>query len=146
MASRILIVGEQPGAGTTLAIRLGLEGYDTYGAADVHEADGVACWWLPDAIVLDLDPSPSPQLAAAAWLHRRHPGVPLVALSRDEDLVSEEEVEAAGCSLLFTRPLDFREFRLSLEWAVRCCGEPRRERAIGATSHRFPLPGHGLGL
>jgi len=139
MASRILIVGAQPGAGTPLAIKLGLDGYDTYTAADAQEAASVAHWWLPQVAVIDLGHRPDEQLAAVARLRHTHPSLPLFSVARQEDFVCEEEVERAGISVQFTWPLDFREFRLALEWVIRDGAHAADPRLQPPPAQVFPL-------
>ena len=135
MASRILVITDPAGLTAGLAVKLGLDGYLVQTAADFDSAATVASWWLPDAVVVGLGGDAWQTLAHARRLRQTHPAVPLVAVFREEQGVDDEDAQAAGCSLAYPLPVDFRELRLGLEWLIRCADvahpQPRRGARAG---------------
>lgn len=133
MASRILIAGAHPGAGSDWALKLALSGDITFAVSNLFEASCAAGWWQPDVVLVELGQNWLDQLPGARSFRRDHPLVPIVGLSLVEDRGIETEAEAAGIDLLLEPPILVRELRLSLEWVIQevalvVHGSPRASR------------------
>lgn len=118
MASRILIAGDRPGAGSTWALKLGLAGDLTFAVADLFEASAAARWWQTDVVLVELGEHWLAQLTGVRSFRRDHPLVPIVAVNTEQQLLDEADAQAAGIDLLLEPPMDIRQVRLSLAWVV----------------------------
>jgi DNA-binding NarL/FixJ family response regulator len=120
---RILVVGDSFGVSRGLQLRLAAEpDLAVIGTAtDSQAALGLAMSLQPDVVVLDLDTPPVDGLGTVCAVRDACPGVSIVVLSLQDDILSRHLAECAGADAFVPKSMP----DVSLLEAIRALGKHR---------------------
>jgi CheY-like chemotaxis protein len=112
MATRILIIDDNPVNLKLASDVLASEGFAVEQAQDAEQAQACLRQSLPDLILMDLALPGMDGLALTRLLRRdaRLGHIPIVALTASAMKGDEERALAAGCTGYITKPIDTRGF------------------------------------
>ena len=112
MATRILIVDDNPLNMKLASDVLGREGFTVERAQDAEEAQAILKHRLPDLILMDIALPGMDGLTLTRLLKAdaRLRDIPIVALTASAMKGDDEKAMAAGCAGYITKPIDTRSF------------------------------------
>ncbi|HEY2346885.1 MAG TPA: response regulator [Xanthomonadaceae bacterium] len=121
MTQRILIVDDNPTNLKLASSVLELEGYEVAQAVDAEQAAGMLQELVPDLILMDLSLPGKDGLTLTRELkaNARFKDVPIIALTAFAMLGDEQKAREAGCDGYITKPIDTREFPLTVAAHLR---------------------------
>jgi two-component system response regulator MprA len=131
MASRLLVVNDQPGTGKALQGALSLEGFDVVLATDDAEALDLVEGEEPDAVIVDVAASDSRGAALCRRLRQARPRLPVLMLGARDTTVERTGSLDAGADDYLSRPF------VLVELLTRVRALLRRKGRAGTDVLRF---------
>jgi two-component system response regulator MprA len=127
MASRLLVVNDEPATGKALQGALLREGFDVFLATDDAEALDVAARKAPDAVIVDLVAPDTRGVALCRRLRQAVPRIPLLLLGARDNAVERTGGLAAGADDYIAKPFVLVELLTRLRALLRRKGPPRAD-------------------
>jgi two-component system, OmpR family, response regulator MprA len=127
MASRLLVVNDEPATGRALQGALSREGFDVFLATDDAEALDVAERKAPDAVIVDVVEPDGRGTALCRRLRQAAPRIPLLLLGARDNAVERDRGLAAGADDYIAKPFVLVELLTRLRALLRRKGPPRPE-------------------
>jgi two-component system response regulator MprA len=131
MASRLLVVHDEPTAGKALQGALALEGFDVILATDDAEALEAVEGKEPDAVIVDVVEPDARGVALCGRLRQTRPRLPVLMLGEHDTMVERTGGVAAGADEYLAKPF------VLVELLTRIRGLLRRKGRVGADVLRF---------
>jgi two-component system response regulator MprA len=131
MASRLLVVHDEPTAGKALQGALALEGFDVILATDDAEALEAVEGKEPDAVIVDVVEPDARGVALCGRLRQTRPRLPVLMLGEHDTMVERTGGLAAGADEYLAKPF------VLVELLTRIRGLLRRKGRVGADVLRF---------
>jgi two-component system response regulator MprA len=122
MASRVLVIPEQPSTGTALQGALALEGFDVVVAEDHEEALDVVASARPDAVIVDVAEPDAERAALCRRLREARPQMPVLMLGSAESDVERTGGLVAGADDYIPKPFVLIELVTRLRALLRRAG------------------------
>jgi two-component system response regulator MprA len=127
MASRLLVVNDEPATGKALQGALSREGFDVFLATDDAEALDVAARKAPDAVIVDLVAPDTRGAALCRRLRQAVPRIPVLLLGARDNAVERTGGLAAGADDYIAKPFVLVELLTRLRALLRRKGPPRAD-------------------
>lgn len=126
MTKHIFIVDDNPINLKLTSSVLELEGYEVTQAVDAEQAVELLQERIPDLILMDLSLPGKDGLTLTSELKNdaRFKDVPIIALTAFAMLGDEKKAREAGCDGYITKPIDTREFPLTVAAHLRMKPQP----------------------
>jgi two-component system response regulator MprA len=131
MASRLLVVHDEPTTGKALQGALALEGFDVILATDDAEALEAVEGNEPDAVIVDVVEPDDRGAALCGRLRQTRPRLPVLMLGEHDAMVERTGGLAAGADEYLAKPF------VLVELLTRIRGLLRRKGRVGADVLRF---------
>jgi DNA-binding NtrC family response regulator len=126
MASRILVVDDEPSIRTVLKAHLARDGYHVDTATDGAQAIDRLAGDPFDLVISDLRMPGVGGLELLAHVRANHPGLPLIVITAHGTVDSAVEALKLGAHDYITKPFDLSELRTAVEKALRAERAGRR--------------------
>jgi CheY-like chemotaxis protein len=112
---RVLVVDDNHDAADTLAMGLGLDGFETCVAYDGEQAVAACLRHHPAVVVMDVNMPVMDGCEACRCIKHVQPGVVLVALTGNSEPAAVERARAAGFDAFMTKPVSIDALTATLE-------------------------------
>jgi two-component system, OmpR family, response regulator MprA len=126
MASRLLVVNDEPGSAEALERALVVEGFDVFLAMDDAEALEVAERQAPDAVLVDVEPN-ARGAALCRRLRQAVPRIPVLMLGACNSTVERTRGLVAGADDYIAKPFALVELLTRLRALLRRAGPTRAD-------------------
>jgi two-component system response regulator MprA len=127
MASRLLVVNDEPKTGKALQGALALEGFDVLLATDDAEALEVVEDKAPDAVIVDVVEPDATGTALCRRLRQTRPRLPVLMLSARDNAVGRTGSLAAGADDYLAKPFVLIELLTRIRGLLRRKGRAEAE-------------------
>jgi two-component system response regulator MprA len=122
MASRLLVVQDEPATGTALQGALSLEGFDVVLAEDHDEALDVVASEVPDAVIVEVAAPTAERAAFCRRLREARPRLPVLMLGSRDGAVERSGGLVAGADDYIEKPFVLIELVTRLRALLRRAG------------------------